>query len=84
MSAEAKDGVDRFEAGEEALCLFWVLETLHLPFSRTCGLMGVLASIIQIAALPVFYLGHDLPFRCSIASEFVCDDDAGSTSCGVQ
>jgi len=54
MMTEAESGVDGFKGGEKALCLFGSLETLHLFFASACRLMGVLASIVQIATLPVF------------------------------
>jgi hypothetical protein len=84
MTTEAEASVDGFEGGEEALCLLGVLKSLHLSFSNARRLMGVLASIVQVAALPVFYLRQNMSSRCSIAAEFVCDDDARSSSRGVQ
>ena len=84
MTTEAESGVDGFEGGEKALCLFGVQETLHLPFASPCRLMGVFASIVQIAALTVFYLGQDPPLGCGVASQLVRNDDARSASYGVQ
>jgi len=84
MTTEAESGVDGFEGGEKTLCLFGALETLHLPFASPCRLMGILASIIQIATLPVFYLGQDPPLGCGVASELVRNDHARSASCGAQ
>jgi len=84
MTTKAESGVDGFEGAEKALCLFGALETLHLPFASACRLMGVLASIVQIATLPVFYLGQDPPLGCCVASEPVRNDDARSGFCGAQ
>ena len=84
MSAEAEVSVDGFEGGEKVLCLLWALESLPLSFSNPRGLMGVLSPIVQIAALPVLYLRQDPPFRCSVAAEFVCDNNAWSSSCSMQ
>jgi hypothetical protein len=84
MTTEAESGVDGFEGGEKALCLFGTLETLHVPFASPCRLMGVLTSIVQIATLPVFYLGQDPPLGCGVAPQLVRNDDARSTSRGAQ
>ncbi len=67
MSAQSKGSVERFEHREKALCLLRRFEALHLSFSYAGWLMPVLGSIVQIAALPVFYVGHDQLLRCSIA-----------------
>ena len=84
MTTEAEGGVDGFEGGEKTLCLFGTLESLHLPFASPCRLMGVLASIVQIATLPVFYLGQDPSLGCGVASQLVRNDDARNASRGAQ
>jgi hypothetical protein len=67
MPAQSKGSVERFEHREKALSLFRRFEALHLSFSYAGGLMRILGSIVQITALPMFYVGHDELLGCSIA-----------------
>ena len=51
------------------------LEALHLPFSAPSCSMRVLRSIVQVAALAVFDIGHQRTLRRAIAAQLVGDDD---------
>jgi hypothetical protein len=64
MPSHAKGGL---EDREEALRLLRRIEALHLPFSYAGWLMRVLGPIIQVMALPMFYVWHDEPLGCSVA-----------------
>jgi hypothetical protein len=61
---------------EEALGVSWRFEALHAPLALAGRLVGTLRAVIQVAVLPVFHPRHGLLFRCSIAPQFVSDDDA--------
>lgn len=84
MTARTEAGVGRLKDREKALCVFWGLKVFHLPFSHPGGLMGVLGTVVKIAALPMLDLRQDLPLGCSIALQFVGDDHARRSPCGVQ
>jgi|SRR5882757_195478 len=83
MRAEAEDRIDGLEGGEKALCLLWVLEAFHLPFSSACRLMRILGSIVEIATLPVFYLRQNTAL-CRIAPQLVRYDDTQLSSYRMQ
>src|SRR3954471_14387667 len=48
IAAEGEEIVDLIVGGEEALSLARRLEALHLPFSPSRRLMGILRSVIQM------------------------------------
>jgi hypothetical protein len=48
-----------------------------VPFSLTCGLLGVLRPIIEIPMLPMFHPGEDLALGGSVAFEFIGDNCSG-------
>src|SRR3954470_15521746 len=62
IAAEVEQVVDPVVGGEEALGLARRLEPLHLPFSPSRRLMGILRSVIQTLVPPVLDRGHDLAF----------------------
>ena len=53
----------------------WRLEALHLPFSAPRRSMRVLRSIVQVAALAMFDIGHQRTLRRAIAAQLVGDED---------
>ena len=79
-----KGSVDRLEDRKESLSLFRRLEAFHLPLSCAGWLMGVLGSVIKIAALPMNHAGQDQPFRRSVTSELVRNDDTRPSLCRVE
>jgi hypothetical protein len=76
MSARAEVLGDGIIGREEPLGVARCFEPLHPSLPLSCGLMGVLRAIIEIAMLTLFYPWEDLPLGRSIALEFVGDDHA--------
>ncbi len=52
--------IDHRVRREEPLNLFWLLEALHLAFSTSCRAVGILSTIVQVAAGPMLHTGQDL------------------------
>src|SRR5271156_3214359 len=75
MTSWTKVAVDEGVRGQEALCLPCRLEALHLPLSAPSRSMRVLRSIVQVAALTVFDIGHQRTLRHTVAAELVGDED---------
>ena len=71
MAAEVEEVVDLVVGGEETLGVPGRLEPLHLPFSSSGRLMGVLRPVVEALVLSVFDAGHDLTLRRSVAGELV-------------
>jgi len=84
MAAEVEQVVDPVMGGEEALCLARRLEALHLPFSPSCRLVGVLRRVVETLVLPVLDAGHDLPFRRRVALQLLRDHHPGSPALFLQ
>ena len=61
--------------GQKALGMPRRLEPLHAILALACGAMGVLAAIIEVAALPMFYAGQDLALGRTVALQLIRDDD---------
>src|ERR1700757_2023358 len=75
MASWMKVAIDEGVCGQEALRLPRRLEALHLPFSTPGRSMRVLHSIVQVAALAVFDMGHQRTLRHTIAAELVGNED---------
>src|SRR4051794_22182472 len=76
VAAELKEVVDLVVGGKETLCLPRRLEALHLSFSSSRRLVGILGSVIQALVLAVLDAGRDLLLRSAIAGQLVGDQDA--------
>ena len=63
--------------GEEALRVACRLEAPHGPLTLARRFVGVLSPIVQIAMLPMFHAGQDLPFGGYIAFQFIGDHHTG-------
>jgi len=61
--------------GEETLSVAQGLKPLHAPLALTSGLVRVLCTIIEIPVLAMFYSRENLSLSCSVALQFVGDDD---------
>jgi hypothetical protein len=75
MTSWTKVAIDEGVCGQEALCLPRRLEALHLPFSAPRRSVRVLRSIVQVAALAVFDIGHQRTLCHPIAAELVGDEN---------
>ena len=73
IAAEVEEIVDPVMGGEEALGLARRLEPLHLPFSPSRRLMGILRSVIQTLMSAMLDRGHHLVFRGAVAGQLVRD-----------
>jgi hypothetical protein len=62
---------------EETLGMAWRLESLHASFPLTCGSVGVLRAVVEIAVLAVFHTRQELANRCPIAAQLIGDDHLG-------
>ena len=63
--------------GEEPLRMSWGLEALHAPLPLVGRLVRVLGAIIEVAMLPMFHAGQDLPFGSGIAFQLIGDHHMG-------
>jgi len=57
MAATAEKVVDRAVGRKKTLRLAGGLETAHLPFLLSGGLVGYLGPVVQTLVLPMFYPG---------------------------
>ena len=58
---------------EEPPRLLGRLEALHLPFPAPGWAMGVLGTVVQVAAAPVPHVGQDLTLCYAVAAQAVGD-----------
>jgi hypothetical protein len=77
IAVEVEEVVDPVMGGEETLHLPGRLEALHLAFSSSSGLVGVLRPVVQAFMLPVLNAGHDLPLCGPVAGQLVGDHHPG-------
>src|SRR4030095_5487193 len=61
--------------GQKALGVPRRLEPLHTIFTLPRRPVRVLAAIIEVAALPMFYSGQDLALGRAVALQLIRDDD---------
>ena len=66
--------VDNAVSRQEALGLPRRLEPLHLPLASTRRPVGVIGAVVEVAALPVLDLGHDVAMRHPVAAQAVGDE----------
>ena len=71
MAAEVEEVADLVVGGEEALGVPGRLEPLHLPFSSSCRLVGVLRPVVEAPVPSVLDAGHELALRSPVAGELV-------------
>lgn len=74
VSARMEVAMDKRVSRKAASRLFWRFDSLYLARSTPCRTMGVLGSIVQISALPMFNLGRELAVCHPVASKFVDRD----------
>ena len=60
---------------EEPLRVSWRLESLHAPLPLTGGLVGILRTVVEVAALAMFDAGQEFPLRGTVALELIGHDD---------
>src|SRR3712207_1428257 len=61
--------------GKEALYMSWGLETLQAPLPLAGRLVGILRAVIEVAMLPMFDAGQELPLRGAVTLELIGHDD---------
>ena len=77
VATGAKVLSDRPIRREEALRVSRRFEPLHPSFTLTSRPVGVLAPVIEVAALPMLHARHHLAFGSSVAFQLVRDQHAG-------
>jgi hypothetical protein len=64
--------------GEEALGVSWGFKALHAPLPLAGRLVGVFGAVVEVAVLPMFDPGEQLPLRGAVARELVREMTRGT------
>jgi len=76
MPSQLKMLRDGTEGREKALCLFSGLESPHLLFAQSRGLVRIFSTIVQPFVLTVLHARQDFSFRRAITLQFIGDNHA--------
>ena len=76
MPSWLKMSGDEAKGGEKVLGLFGGLESPHLLFTQSRGLMRIFSTIVQPFVLTVLHARQDFAFRRAIALQLISDDYA--------
>jgi hypothetical protein len=66
--------IDGTAGGKKALCMTCSVETAHFSLSESCGLVGILCSIVEPFLLAMLNASKKFLFRRTITGQFVGDD----------
>jgi hypothetical protein len=67
---------DQTKGGKKALCLLCRFKPPHFLLPQSRGLMRIFRLIVQSFVLPMLHPRQDVAFGCSIAFQFISDDQA--------